>query len=339
MSANVRLWLHPPGQKDAQAIIAAAISNAAAKRNKAFSRQCRETADTWLFIWSPDGDMRQKTYAAFTRYFGLALPGTFGERPKAIGGDTAVWGCEIGKFPWPAAGNLYKEVEHLVAGSGDSGARGAREIGNGDGSSELRRAVKNRLGTLRVSRAGSSSHETVTARLRKCTLRARYAGSARLRPGHCVYTRRGPTPRRLRSKVSRVKYARKLNCCAAHVCWIFRATRGEQNQRNGINSLESLFRSRAPAMMEKGLSRSHVLRLLACALELLERCRSVWDDMPLMACVALRLSAKFELNSEHKDIVLDLLKSPETEPALLPLECRLMNLLWSRGESPIEVSP
>ena len=49
-TANVRLWVHPPGRAEAQATVTAAIEEAEGKKCKAFQRCVRESADTWLFF-------------------------------------------------------------------------------------------------------------------------------------------------------------------------------------------------------------------------------------------------------------------------------------------------
>ena len=106
MSANVRLWLHPPGQTYAQAAVAAALAGVEGKKHKAFDRQARESADTWLFLWPCKGDVANSSYAAFKRYIGQAIPSTMRERPRHdeqdVGTAGVVWGREIGKFAWPA---------------------------------------------------------------------------------------------------------------------------------------------------------------------------------------------------------------------------------------------
>ena len=86
MTANVRLWLHPPGDTDAQAMVSSAISLADGKRAKAFDRYARESADSWLFSWSSDCDtgLAAKAYAAFKRYIGQSIPSTMGPRPDDI---------------------------------------------------------------------------------------------------------------------------------------------------------------------------------------------------------------------------------------------------------------
>ena len=103
MSANVRLWLHPPGQTDAQVAVGNALSLAAASRFKAFNGYTRESADTWLFSWKSGGSsLTNSSYAAFKRYIGQAIPSTMGLRPETSDPSAVVWGRDVGNFPWPA---------------------------------------------------------------------------------------------------------------------------------------------------------------------------------------------------------------------------------------------
>ena len=103
MTATVRLWLHPPGDTDAQAMVSSAISLADGKRMKAFEHYARESADSWLFSWSSASDtgLAAKSYAAFKRYIGQSIPSVCGPRPDGI--QSVVWGRDVGAFPWPAA--------------------------------------------------------------------------------------------------------------------------------------------------------------------------------------------------------------------------------------------
>ena len=50
-SANMRLWLHPPGQKKKQKAISSALEEASQQRQTAFVRFVRESPDAWLLRW------------------------------------------------------------------------------------------------------------------------------------------------------------------------------------------------------------------------------------------------------------------------------------------------
>ena len=86
--------------------MAAALAGMEANNRKAFDRQARESADTWLFLCSGKGDVANSSYAAFKRYIGLAIPSTMRERPRHdeqdVGEAGVVWGRDIGDFAWPA---------------------------------------------------------------------------------------------------------------------------------------------------------------------------------------------------------------------------------------------
>lgn len=93
----------------------------------------------------------------------------------------------------------------------------------------------------------------------------------------------------------------------------------------------------AAAMVNAGISRSAVLRIVACAWEWLEKCPRVLADNHLMALGVLRLSVKFELPDSQQPLALELLEGRAGEKKfLLSMEKRLANLLWSSREPCVE---
>ena len=115
MSANVRLWLLPPGNAEAQAYIEESLARVQQSHSKAFSRAMRASADTWLFQWKGINDnekqMAMATYAAFKRYFGHWPHSYFSASKPAESlniiffpkpAPDVMWGRELGEFPWPS---------------------------------------------------------------------------------------------------------------------------------------------------------------------------------------------------------------------------------------------
>ena len=84
----------------------------------------------------------------------------------------------------------------------------------------------------------------------------------------------------------------------------------------------------AAALLKAGVSRSTLLRTVACAWDWLEKCNP-WRDENLMIVALLRLSIKFEVSKEFQDIALELV-GPETK-AVSAIECRLVTQLWGSG--------
>ena len=129
-------------------------------------------------------------------------------------------------------------------------------------------------------------------------------------------------------------------CCRGlHAGGLFLAIRKLHSKRNVAESMESLLFSKAIAMRQRGISRSQVLRMLACGWDLLEKCAAVWSDEHLMAWVLLRLSAKFELAAEVCDRALEILHREGEKKVISSLESRLTMMLWSSGEPHIPALP
>ena len=122
MPANVRLWLLPPGNAEAQACIEKALERVEKARSKAFSRFMRASADTWLFLWQETDNedmMANATYAAFKRYFGPWPKGYFpvGKPVNNLASlfqhkeiPDVIWGREVGEFPWPSEAFVSAEI-------------------------------------------------------------------------------------------------------------------------------------------------------------------------------------------------------------------------------------
>ena len=104
-----------------------------------------------------------------------------------------------------------------------------------------------------------------------------------------------------------------------------------ERRRNIADSVASLLSLQAPtavALMEVGVSKSILLRTIACAWDWLEKipCSDIVSrtDEYLMSLALLRLSVNFELAGEHRELALKLLGAAGDKPALLALECRLV---------------
>ena len=76
-----------------------------------------------------------------------------------------------------------------------------------------------------------------------------------------------------------------------------------------------------------------MLRTVACARDLLEKCPPVFVDASMLPLALLRLAIKFEEICKQVDVALKFLQPLAGEkPALLSSECRLVSALWgARG--------
>ena len=122
MSANVRLWLLPTGNAEAQAYIEDTIRRVHKAHKKAFARVVRASADTWLFEWKVAENeemMAMATYAAFKRYVGPWPQAYFSSvkpfqslsilfYPREV--PDVIWGRELGEFPWPSEAFVSAEI-------------------------------------------------------------------------------------------------------------------------------------------------------------------------------------------------------------------------------------
>ena len=84
------------------------------------------------------------------------------------------------------------------------------------------------------------------------------------------------------------------------------------------------------ALLNAGATKSTLLRTVACACNWLEKC-SLWRDANLMIVAILRLSIKSEMNAEHQQYGLELIKL-ENE-AVSATECLLVTQLWGARSS------
>jgi len=128
-------------------------------------------------------------------------------------------------------------------------------------------------------------------------------------------------------------------CCRAfHAGGLFTATRLVERRRiiaDSVASQLSLHTPQAIALQKAGVSRSTLLRTLACAWDWLDRISdaSLGSDEHLTSLALTRLSVKFEFTCEHTASALKLFGSVEQKPALSVLECRLMMSLPNLGET------
>ena len=125
-------------------------------------------------------------------------------------------------------------------------------------------------------------------------------------------------------------------CCSAfQACGLFMEIRIVASRRNIAYSVASLLTREAPALLQSGVSRSTLLRTVACAWDNLDKCARVRDGEHVMSLALLRLSVKLEFAlPEHVDIALKLLGAADEKPALLSLERRLVMMLGSSDAQP-----
>ena len=73
-----------------------------------------------------------------------------------------------------------------------------------------------------------------------------------------------------------------------------------------------------------------MLRMVACARDLLKKCHPVFVDASMLPLALLRLAIKFEGIGQQVETALKLFQPLAGEkPALLSLECRLVEALWA----------
>ena len=131
--------------------------------------------------------------------------------------------------------------------------------------------------------------------------------------------------------------AQTLSRCSnvLHARGLHLATRIAQSSRNIADSVASLLSVGAPtgaSMLQAGVSKGALLRLVGGAWDWLEKCRWVGADKHLMSLALVRLSAKYNLDDEQCNIALKLFGTAEEKPKLAQYECRLIAELWGRGE-------
>jgi hypothetical protein len=133
-------------------------------------------------------------------------------------------------------------------------------------------------------------------------------------------------------------------CCSVAQCCrpfcaggLFMETRLVELRRNVADSVASLLSLQAPravVLQKEGVTKSMLLRTLACAWDLLEKI-SNWHfdcDEQMMSLALVRLSVKFELKGEHSDIAVKLFGTVDEKAALVATECRLLMALPFFGE-------
>ena len=75
---------------------------------------------------------------------------------------------------------------------------------------------------------------------------------------------------------------------------------------------------------------STMLRTLACARDWLEQCPPVFVDERLLPLALLRMAIKFEGLGQQVETALKFFQPlADEKPALLSLECRLVEALWA----------
>ena len=141
MPANVRFWLLPPGNAEAQAFVEDSFQRVRKAHRTAFSRVMRASADTWLFEWKElAGNKEAKalaTYAAFKRYVGPWPQGYFpGAKPAQSlsflfypkEAPNVIWGRELGEFPWPS--EAFVPPENAIPSGSTPAGRPASQAGS-----------------------------------------------------------------------------------------------------------------------------------------------------------------------------------------------------------------
>ena len=123
-------------------------------------------------------------------------------------------------------------------------------------------------------------------------------------------------------------------CCRAYHCnGLYMANRRAEMKLNIADSVAVQLSPEAlavAALLKAGVSRSTLLRTVACALDLVEKCTPCGDEN-LMIAALLRLTIKFEVTKEFQDIALELVE-PKNE-AVNAIECRLVTQIWGSGST------
>ena len=90
-------------------------------------------------------------------------------------------------------------------------------------------------------------------------------------------------------------------------------------------------------MLEAGVSKSAILRTVACAWDLLEICPCAFGDNRLMAVTLIRIGVKLVwCKSAYRKIGLDILQQLVEKKSLVMLETRMVNALWTKPQVGIE---
>ena len=122
-----------------------------------------------------------------------------------------------------------------------------------------------------------------------------------------------------------------VQCCRSlHGGGLCIALRIEGGYRGVADSVANIafHPKRYVALVGAGLSKSTILRAVACAWDWLEKCPRVFLDESLLPLALLRLSIKFEVDKDHVGAALELIGQLDEKPALLSFEPRLVEALW-----------
>ena len=125
-----------------------------------------------------------------------------------------------------------------------------------------------------------------------------------------------------------------VQCCRSlHGDGLCIAGRIHDGRRHVADSVaDTLFHPQQVAALKKkaGVSMSTMLRTLACATGWLEQCPPVFVDERLLPLALLRMAIKFEGLGQQVETALKFFQPLAGEkPALLSLECRLVEALWA----------
>ena len=127
-----------------------------------------------------------------------------------------------------------------------------------------------------------------------------------------------------------------LCCRGFHARGSPMACRFAASRRNIADSVASLIgfeTQTAAALLKAGVSKSTILRTIACAWDWLEKWRHPFpDNERLFAMALLRLCVKFEFSRDHSVVAMEVLGAVCEKQALLSMECRLATMLWGQGE-------
>ena len=112
------------------------------------------------------------------------------------------------------------------------------------------------------------------------------------------------------------------------------ASRLAERKRNIADSVASMLTFEAPlatALLRVGVSKSMLLRVLACAWDCQEKCAHHVADEDILSLAIVRVSVKLDLHQDVHNIALQFLGTNAEKPALPALECRLAMMMWGEG--------
>ena len=131
------------------------------------------------------------------------------------------------------------------------------------------------------------------------------------------------------SAISLVQCCRSLH--GGGLCFTDRLADGCRRVADSVAAIPArlLHPGQVPVLVEAGVTRSTILRTVACAWDWLEKCPPVLFDESLLPLALLRLAIRFEGAKDHEEAALKLFEPLDEKPALLSLERRLVEALWS----------